>query len=147
MTRVPTARVFSSARPSPNRLMLTVGHDPLAGGVYNAGDCTLAVTGFKVYYAQVPSFSPAPATRDPAAGGWTFFGSATTGNHATGEVTCDTTHPTDIFLMVTLVLDGNVELERGGPSPFRVECRRIFANPTNEGDPPLIRKPKGLKGR
>lgn len=148
MSRVPKAVVHASSRAG-NTTNLTVGHEPIVGGVFNTG-CALAVTGYKVYQQAVPRDAPAPSSpvsRSPAAGGWTLLGQGTESSaDIVGQVTCGTNQ--DIYLLTTLVLDGNVEIGQGSRNSTRVECGPNLATPSDSSDQfRFIRKPKSSKTR
>ena len=134
MVPVPKPRINASSRAG-NTTNLTVGHQPLAGGVLNGGGCTLAVTGFKVYQQSVPRNAPAPssAISRRTNSGWTLLGpAAAPGGDVSGQVTCGV--DSDVYLMTTVVLDGNVELQQGSSNSLKVQCGPTLANPTDEGN-------------
>jgi len=145
MTRVPKPVVTASSRAG-TTTNLTVGLEPLSGGVYNTGGCTLALTGVKVYQQTVPRNAPAPTapgSRSPGAG-WTLLGQGT--NSVAGGVNCATDG--DIYLLSTLVFDGNVELGQGSRNSTKVECGPNLATPVVGPDGNefrFIRKPKAGK--
>lgn len=122
MTQIPKPVIHSSGSVG-TTTTVTAGHAPLPGGVYNTRGCTLGVTGFKIYTQTVPRNAPAPGgtvSRRPSSG-WTLLGTASQASgDVTGQVECAVS--SDIYLMMTLVLDGNVELLQGSSNSARVEC-------------------------
>jgi hypothetical protein len=142
MTQIPKPKVNGSSRAG-TTTNLQVGTDPLVGGVYNTGGCTLAVTGFKIYTHTVPRGITPTASRNSNVG-WTLLGSSS-GADVSGQVTCAV--DSDIYLMSTVVLDGNVELKSGSRNgATKVECGPNLAQPGDDNFR-LIRKPKAGKGR
>lgn len=144
MVRVPKAVVTSSSRSGGGLTTnLAIALDASASGVFNTGSCSLALTGFKVYQRTVPRNMPAPTdSRTP--GTWALVGQAAAGGTVAGAVNCATN--SDIYLMTSLVLDGNVEIGNGSRNSTKVECGPNLAVPTDEGDDfRFIRKPKGAK--
>lgn len=145
MTQVPKPRINASSRAG-GITSLTVGLEPSVGGVYNTGGCTLAITGFKIYQQTVPRNAPAPsASRNPGAG-WVLLGQGTESTaDVAGDVNCAV--DSDVYLMSTLLLDGNVELKQGSRNATKVECGPNIAVPEGGDDFRFIRKPKNAKGR
>ena len=133
MFRVPKAVIHQISR-APNTVNISVGHQPLAGsGVYRQGGCPLAVTGFKVFQRSVPRNAPAPngpGSRSPESG-WTLLGEGPEGADVIGQASCE--GDTDIYLMIALVLDGNVALQQGSRNSTRVECGPNLATPSGDG--------------
>jgi len=145
MVRVPKPVIHASSRAG-TTTNLTVGTEPLSGGVYNTGGCPLAVTGFKIYTQTVPRNAAAPSgPNSRTTNGWTLLGSSA-GADVAGAVNCATDG--DVYLLTTLVLDGNVEIGQGSRNSTKVECGPNLATPSGEGNEfRFIRKPKTAKGR
>jgi hypothetical protein len=146
MSRVPKPVIHASSRLG-TTTNLTVGTEPIPA-VQNTNGCALAVTGFKIYTQTVPRNAPAPtgpASRNPI-GGWTLLGQSAGGGDVAGGVNCAVDG--DIYLLTTLVLDGNVEIGQGSRNSTKVECGPNLATPSGEGNEfRFIRKPKTAKGR
>jgi len=144
MARVPKPVVHASSRAG-TTTNLTVGTEPIPA-VQNTNGCTLAVTGFKVYSQTVPRNGAAPSgPNSRTTNGWTLLGTSS-GADVAGAVNCATDG--DVYLLTTLVLDGNVEISQGSRNSTKVECGPNLATPSGEGNEfRFIRKPKTAKGR